>query len=124
MASSLQGTGPAGLADAPHPGRPRTYGREVREQILAATLTRPEATTHWSTRRLAKRVGVSASTVGRVWAEGRLKPHRAETFKYSRDPELVAKITDVVGLYLAPPASRIRRGTPVKGADAPLKPSR
>src|SRR3990170_6691909 len=56
--------GLAGLADAPHPGRPRTYGREVREQILAATLTPPEATTHWSRARLAKRVGVSASTVG------------------------------------------------------------
>ena len=96
-----------GLADAPHPGRPRTYGRDVREQILAATLTPPEATTHWSTRRLAKRVGVSPSTVARVWHEGRLKPHRTETFKYSRDPQLVAKVTDVVGLYLAPPERAI-----------------
>jgi len=99
--------GLAGLADAPHPGRPRTYGREKREQILAATLTPPEATTQWSRARLAKQVGVSASTVGRVWAEERLKPHRVETFKYSRDPELVAKITDVVGLYLAPPERAI-----------------
>src|SRR3990172_2677335 len=96
-----------GLAAAPHPGRPRTYGRAVREQILAATLTRPEATTHWSRARLARQVGVSASTVGRVWAEGRLKPHRSETFKFSRDPELVAKVTDVVGLYLAPPERAI-----------------
>jgi transposase len=46
-----------GLDDAPHPGRPRTYGRDVRERILAETLTPPEGTTHWSTRRLAKRVG-------------------------------------------------------------------
>ena len=99
--------GLAGLADAPHPGRPRTYGREVREQILAATLTPPEAMTHWSRARLARQVGVSPSTVGRVWAEGRLKPHRVETFKYSRDPELTAKITDVVGLYLAPPERAI-----------------
>jgi len=99
--------GLAGLADAPHPGRPRTYGREVREQILAATLTRPATTTHWSRARLAKQVGVSPSTVGRVWAEGRLKPHRVETFKYSRDPELTAKVTDVVGLYLAPPERAI-----------------
>jgi transposase len=99
--------GLAGLADAPHPGRPRTYGREVRERILAVTLTPPEATTHWSRARLAKQVGVSPSTVGRVWAEGRLRPHRVETFKYSRDPELVAKITDVVGLYLAPPERAI-----------------
>ena len=58
--------GLAGLADAPHPGRPRTYGRAVREQILAATLTPPGATTHWSRARLAEQVGVSASTIGRV----------------------------------------------------------
>jgi transposase len=95
--------GLAGLEDAPHPGRPRTYGREVRERILAETLTPPEDATHWSRERLAKRVGVSASTVGRVWKAERLKPHRSETFKYSDDPDLVAKVTDVVGLYLAPP---------------------
>jgi len=99
--------GLAGLEDAPHPGRPRTYGREVRERILAETLTPPEGATHWSRERLAKRVGVSASTVGRVWKEGRLKPHRSETFKYSSDPDLVAKVTDVVGLYLAPPERAI-----------------
>lgn len=99
--------GLAGLADAPHPGRPRVYGREVRERILATTLTRPEGTTHWSTRRLAKEVGVSPSTVARVWQEGRLKPHRTETFKFSSDPDLVAKVTDVVGLYLNPPERAI-----------------
>jgi transposase len=96
-----------GLADALHPGRPRTYGRDVRERILAETLRPPEGATHWSTRRLAERVGVSAATVGRVWQEGRLKPHRTETFKYSSDPDLVAKVTDVVGLYLHPPARAI-----------------
>jgi transposase len=95
--------GLAGLADAPHPGRPRTYGREVRERILAETLTPPDGATHWSRERLAERVGVSASTVGRIWKAERLKPHRTETFKYSDDPDLVAKVTDVVGLYLAPP---------------------
>ena len=99
--------GLAGLADAPHPGRPRTFGREVRERILAETLTPPEGMTHWSRERMAGRVGVSASTVGRVWREGTLKPHRKETFKYSSDPELVAKVTDVVGLYLAPPERAI-----------------
>lgn len=51
---------------------------------LAETLTRPEGTTRWSTRGLAKRVGVSASTVARVWQEGRLKPHRTKTFRFSR----------------------------------------
>jgi transposase len=100
-------SGLAGLADSPHPGRPRVYGREKREQILARTLTRPDGTTHWSTRRLAKEVGVSATTVARVWHEGRLKPHRVETFKFSSDPELVAKVTDVVGLYLDPPERAI-----------------
>ena len=97
-----------GLADAAHPGRPRTYGREVRERVLAETLSPPDdATTHWSRERLARKVGVSASTVGRIWQEGRLKPHRVETFKFSRDPELVAKVTDVVGLYLNPPERAI-----------------
>jgi transposase len=97
-----------GLADAAHPGRPRTYGPEVREQVLATTLTPPDdATTHWSRVRLARKVGLSASTVGRIWQEGRLKPHRVETFKFSRDPELVAKVTDVVGLYLNPPERAI-----------------
>ena len=99
--------GLAGLADAAHPGRPRTYGREVRERILAETLSPPEGMTHWSRVRMARQVGVSASTVGRVWHEERLKPHRTETFKFSRDPELVAKVTDVVGLYLNPPERAI-----------------
>jgi transposase-like protein/transposase len=99
--------GLAGLEDAPHPGRPRTYGREVRERILAETLTPPEGMTHWSRERMARRVGVSPSTVGRVWREGRLQPHRLETFKYSSDPDLVAKVTDIVGLYLAPPERAI-----------------
>jgi transposase len=99
--------GLAGLEDAPHPGRPPTYGREVRERILAETLRPPEDATHWSRVRMARRVGVSASTVGRVWRAERLKPHRSETFKYSDDPELVAKVTDVVGLYLAPPERAI-----------------
>jgi len=97
-----------GLADATHPGRPRVYGREVREKIVSETLKKPEgAVTHWSRARLAERVGVSASTVGRVWREENLKPHRSETFKYSSDPELVAKVTDVVGLYLDPPERAI-----------------
>jgi transposase len=97
-----------GLADAPHPGRPRLYGRAVRDQIVTETLTPPaEPVTHWSRARLAERVGVSASTVGRVWREANLKPHRSETFKYSSDPELVGKVTDVVGLYLDPPERAI-----------------
>jgi transposase len=99
--------GLAGLADGPRTGRPATYGREIRERVLVATLTPPEGATHWSTRRLAVAVGVSPNTILRIWREGRLKPHRSETFKYSSDPELVAKVTDVVGLYLDPPARAI-----------------
>ena len=99
--------GLAGLADGPRTGRPATYGREIRERVLATTLTPPEGATHWSTRRLAKAVGVSPNTILRIWREGRLTPHRVETFKFSRDPELVAKVTDVVGLYLDPPARAI-----------------
>jgi transposase/transposase-like protein len=99
--------GLAGLADGPRSGRPAIYGREIRERVLATTLTPPEGATHWSTRRLAKAVGVSPNTILRIWREGRLKPHRTETFKFSRDPELVAKVTDVVGLYLAPPERAI-----------------
>src|ERR1035437_9736882 len=96
--------GLAGLADGHRTGRPATYGREIRERVLATTLTPPEGATHWSTRRLAKAVGVSPNTILRIWRGGRLKPHRTETFKFSRDPELMAKVTDVVGLYLDPPA--------------------
>ena len=96
--------GLAGLADSPRSGRPATYGRAIRERVLVTTLTPPEGFTHWSTRRLAKAVGVSPNTILRIWREGKLKPHRVETFKYSSDPELVAKVTDVVGLYLDLPA--------------------
>ena len=99
--------GLAGLADGPRIGRPATYGREIRERVLTTTLTPPEGATHWSTRRLAKAVGVSPNTILRIWREGKLKPHRTETFKYSSDPDLVAKVTDVVGLYLHPPERAI-----------------
>ena len=64
------------------------------------TLTTPADTTHWSTRRLAKEVGASPTTVHRIWRTERLKPHRTETFKFSRDPDLVPKVIDIVGRYL------------------------
>jgi transposase len=67
----------------------------------------PEGTTHWSARRLAQRTGISITTIQRIWAEAQLKPHRTETFKFSTDPELVAKVHDVVGLYLHPPERAI-----------------
>lgn len=96
-----------GLEDRPRPGRPKTHGPEQENAIIAATLTPPEDATHWSTRRLAKKLGVSHALVHRTWRAYRLQPHRTETFKYSRDPDLEAKVVDVVGLYLHPPENAI-----------------
>ena len=97
-----------GLAEAPRPGRPPTYSREDRDRVIALTLEPPpDGTTHWSARRIARRVGMGTTTVQRIWAEAGLQPRRVETFKFSTDPELEAKIRDVVGLYLAPPEHAI-----------------
>jgi transposase len=84
--------------------------RDRRSEILATTLgPPPEAlgVTHWSSRLLAAELGVSHSTVARVWAEHDIRPWQVETFKFSTDPELEAKVRDVVGLYLHPPAHAI-----------------
>ncbi len=77
-----------GLEDQPKPGRPRKIGRDKTAEVVATTLTPPEGMTHWSARRLAKQVGVSHSTVHRIWQAYDLKPHRTETFKFSQDPQL------------------------------------
>jgi transposase len=95
-----------GLGDQPRPGRPQTVRRDRRADILAATLTPPPRAPrghHWPSRLLAAELGVSHNTVARVWKEHDLKPWRTETFKFSTDPELEAKVRDVVGLYLDPP---------------------
>jgi hypothetical protein len=100
-------SGVGGLEDERRSGRPRTVDRA---KILAATLTPPPArlgVTHWSSRLLADHLGVDASTVLRTWRHHRVQPWRVETFKFSTDPELVAKVTDVVGLYLNPPENAI-----------------
>ena len=93
-----------GLSDDPRPGVPRTVSDDRVEEIVRRTIeeTPPDAT-HWSTRSMAARSGVSASTVGRVWRAFGLQPHRVETFKISTDPLFVEKVRDVVGLYLNPP---------------------
>jgi transposase len=99
--------GLGGLADIQRPGRPRTVDRA---KIITATLTPPPTSlgvTHWSSRLLAPRLGVDHATVAGVWKEYGVKPWRAETFKFSTDPELVAKVTAIVGLYLAPPENAI-----------------
>ena len=98
----------AGLRDAPRPGRAPTYGRADHDRVIALTLAPPpDGTTHWSARRMAARTAISITTVQRIWATAGLKPHRVETFKWSTDPELVTKVRDVVGLYLAPPERAI-----------------
>ena len=93
-----------GLLDEPRPGAPRTVSDEEVDRVVTLTLeTVPEDATHWSTRALARRTGLSQSTVSRIWRAFMLKPHRSETFKISKDPLFIEKVRDVVGLYLNPP---------------------
>lgn len=102
------GAGLVGLVDERRPGRPPTYTRAERDRVIALTLEPPpDGTTHWSAKRLGERVGMSETTVWRIWRSAGLKPHRTETFKFSRDPQLEAKVRDVVGLYLDPPERAI-----------------
>jgi len=97
-----------GLADEPRPGAPRKVTDAEVERVVTRTLeSKPKAATHWSTRGLATELGLSQSTVGRIWRAFGLKPHRSETFKLSGDPFFVEKVRDVVGLYLAPPEKAI-----------------
>ena len=84
------------------------FGDADIEQVVTRTLeAKPKAATHWSTRGLAAELGLSQSTVGRIWRAFGLKPHRAETFKLSSDPFFVEKVRDVVGLYMSPPENAI-----------------
>lgn len=90
--------------DAPRPGGPTTLPDSKIRAIVETTLqTKPPDATHWSTRTLAKALGVSRMTVHRVWRARRLQPHRIERFKLSRDKHFEEKLRDVVGLYLDPP---------------------
>src|SRR4051794_16501540 len=93
-----------GLADAPRSGAPRSIGDDAVERLVALTLEEaPRNATHWSTRAMARRAGMSQTAVSRIWRAFGLRPHRVETFKLSSDPAFVEKVRDVVGLYLAPP---------------------
>lgn len=93
-----------GLLDEPRPGAPRTVGDDEVERVLTLTLeTLPDDATHWSTRAMAKRAGLSQSSISRIWRAFMLKPHRSETFKISKDPLFIEKVRDIVGLYLNPP---------------------
>lgn len=117
--SRYQAKGLQGLVDDSRSGRPRRVGHR---DIVASTLAPPPknfGVTHWSTRLLAAHLGIGDATVARAWREYGVQPWRSETFKYSTDPQLVAKVTDVVGLYLEAPGERHRalcRRVPDPGA--------
>ncbi|MDD7942823.1 IS630 family transposase [Actinomycetospora lutea] len=99
--------GLAGLGDEPRSGRPKTVDDSA---IIAATLDAPPETlgvTHWSSRLLGRHLGIGDATVARAWRRYQVQPWRAETFKFSTDPELEAKVHDVVGLYLHPPQNAV-----------------
>jgi transposase len=100
-------SGVAGLDDAPRSGRPK----EVDDTVIVATTLEPPpkrlGVTHWSTRLLAEELGIAHATVGRAWQRFCIKPWQSQTFKFSTDPELVAKVEDVIGLYLNPPDNAI-----------------
>jgi transposase len=97
-------SGVDGLLDEPRPGAPRSISDAGIERVIVTTLEElPKGATHWSTRSLAKKTGMSQSAVSRIWRAFGLQPHRTETFKLSTDPLFVEKVRDIVGLYLDPP---------------------
>ena len=89
-------------------GRKPRYEAAVTARIVEATLqSKPKGSTHWSTRTLAEVQKVSKNTIHRIWQEHQLKPHLTKSFKLSRDPKFVEKLTDVVGVYLTPPQNAV-----------------
>src|SRR4051795_2663287 len=107
--------GLAGLEDLPRPGKPAQLPEQLRDRVLELTLTEPPSqfgATHWSSRLLAAALAgegspIAHTTVARIWHRFGIQPWRAETFKFSTDPALEAKIRDVVGLYLHPPEKAV-----------------
>jgi transposase len=97
-----------GIYDEPRVGAPRTIADEDVEAVIVKTLeTTPPGETHWSTRTMAAKAGMSHATIGRIWRTFGLKPHLTESFKISPDPQLVEKVRDVVGLYMNPPTNAV-----------------
>ena len=96
------------LFDERRPGAPRKITDDKIEGVVVKTLEeRPKGATHWSTRMMAEKVGLSQSAISRIWRTFGLKPHRASTFTLSRDPLFIEKVRDVVGLYMSPPANAL-----------------
>jgi transposase len=97
-----------GLLDEPRPGAPRKITDDQVEAIIVKTLeSTPKGATHWSTRHMAKAVGLGHDSISRIWNAFGLKPHQTETFQLSKDPLLIEKVRDIVGLYMSPPANAI-----------------
>lgn len=107
--------GLAALEDLPRPGKPAQLPEQLRNRVLELTLTEPPTSygaSHWSSRLLASALAgegtpISHTTIARIWHRFGVQPWRAQTFKFSTDPKLEAKIRDVVGLYLHPPAKAV-----------------
>jgi transposase len=98
----------AGLGDAPRTGRPTNITDEKVADVVRLTLEeKPKGATHWSTRDLAKRTGLNQTRVSRIWRAFSIRPHLAEKFQLSTDPQFIEKVRDVVGLYLTPPANSV-----------------
>jgi len=93
-----------GLLDEPRPGAPRSITDAQVEEVVTKTLeSMPANITHWSTRLMAEKAGLSQTAIVRIWHAFGLQPHRVENFKFSKDPQFVEKVRDIVGLYMSPP---------------------
>jgi transposase len=97
-----------GLYDEPRVGAPRTItDAKVEETVVLTLETTPKGCTHWSTRKMASKAGISKSSVGRIWRAHGLKPHIVRGFKLSNDPQFIEKVRDIVGLYMSPPDNAV-----------------
>jgi transposase len=92
------------MKDALRPGRPPRISAQVAAQVVAKTTqSKPAEATHWSRSTMAREIGISDSSVGRIWRAHGVKPHRIESFKVSNHPHFAEKLEAIVGLYLNPP---------------------